>query len=50
MAEDEVDNVVQLEEWRDAHVSGGDASLDDDTLIDRAGKQIAEWKTSGTQV
>ena len=43
----DVDNVISLEQFLDAHTNG-DGALDDDELIRRANKKIPEWKAAGT--
>ena len=43
----DVDNVISLEQFLDAHTKD-DGALDDDELIRRANKRIAEWKAAGT--
>ena len=43
----DVDNVILLEQFRDARTQG-DGALDDDELIRRAGEKIAKWKDAGT--
>jgi hypothetical protein len=46
MADDDADNVVSLEQFRNAR-SQGDGALDDDKIIHHAGEKIAEWKATG---
>jgi hypothetical protein len=41
------DNVISLQQFRDARAKG-DSALDDDELIRRANEKITQWKVAGT--